>query len=301
MESLVHSAQLLQAVTYVNVCSLALLIYDSLLTMDGELRLIWRAKMGFGTSLYFTARYITVLDLPLVVYYSLNRTLSPQGCHILYSFNIWTTVVGIIAAETILLLRTWALWGQSMRVLKVLSIISLAIVVPSVVLMVKYLREIQFSLPPSPTISGCYPLRSSNLIFIVYVLIVFDESVVMFLTLWIGYKRYMGSKNQLVYVLYRDGILYFVYQFFFHLGNVVVMIAAPPELWDLLNTIQRVMHTLLSTRVMLHVRELDSRLGKEDTFAFSSIKFHAVHPDTCRSLDQIERESLDEIGPEDGM
>ncbi|KAJ7579582.1 hypothetical protein C8J56DRAFT_964449 [Mycena floridula] len=301
MESLLHSAQLLQAVTYVNVCSFGLLIYDSLLTMDSELRLIWRAKMGFGTLLYFTARYITVLDLPLVIYYSLNRSLSPQGCHILYSFNVWTTVVGIIAAETILLLRAWALWVRSMRVLKVLSIISLAIVVPSVVLTVRYLEEMQFGPPQSPTISGCYPLRSSNLRFIVYILIIVEEFAVMFFTLWIGYKRYMGSKSQLVYVLYRDGILYFVYQFFFHLGNVVVMVAAPPELWDLLNTIQRVMHTLLSTRVMLHVRELDNRLGKEDTFSFSSIKFHAVHPDTCRSLDQIERESLDRIGSEDGI
>ncbi|KAJ7595363.1 hypothetical protein C8J56DRAFT_883583 [Mycena floridula] len=319
----IHSAQLLQIVKNIakadilTVCSLSVLVYDSLLTMEAEVRLIWRGKMGFGTLLYVMARYLTFVDVPLVLFckYSQSSTsivrltwnqmilivpcrhiiIRPvihcilptlvrkpwAGALDLLHFNPGTTAVGIAAAETILVLRTWALWGRNMRILNGLSALSLAILVPSIVFLIKFLNGIKC----------CYPIQSSRLLYVDYVLIGISETkpAVMLLTLWIGYTRYLGSTdNKLVYVLYRDGILYFVWLFLFSIGNVLVIILAPLELLDLLNTTQRVMHSLLATRIMLHVRALDGRLGKSDGFAFSSIKFHAFHGSSEESSDGTE-------------
>ncbi|KAJ7595376.1 hypothetical protein C8J56DRAFT_922178 [Mycena floridula] len=101
----IHSAQLPQIVK-VRTCSLSVLVYDSLLTMEAEVRLIWRGKMGFGTLLYVMARYLTFVDVPLVLFCKYSQR---------------TTAIGIAAAETILVLRTWAMWGRNMRILNGLS------------------------------------------------------------------------------------------------------------------------------------------------------------------------------------
>ncbi|KAF9463484.1 hypothetical protein BDZ94DRAFT_1163991, partial [Collybia nuda] len=109
----------------------------------------------------------------------------------------------------ILLLRTYALWSNSAKILLFLGILFIMIYVPALVVLGIFLRSTRYGEPPLPTISGCYSIAGSNILMVDFVLIVVYESVITALTVWIFVHRYRHSRNRLVDTLYRDGILYF--------------------------------------------------------------------------------------------
>ncbi|KAF8532149.1 hypothetical protein JB92DRAFT_1589207 [Gautieria morchelliformis] len=56
------------AVSYVDVATLALLAYDTLLTLPSEITYIWHRRVRLGTVLYLLARYPALLDFIFTVY-----------------------------------------------------------------------------------------------------------------------------------------------------------------------------------------------------------------------------------------
>ncbi|KAF9465487.1 hypothetical protein BDZ94DRAFT_1307090 [Collybia nuda] len=219
------------------IASFAVLVYDYFQTLELEVELIWKSTWSIGKVVFLLARYPTFVDVPLILYYTLNQGMSYDTCSVVNAATSWSTAVGIGMAEVILLLRTYALWNNNRK----------SIYTPAVIVLTMFLRSVQHGAPPLPIIRGCYPVSGSNILFADFVLIMLYESTVMALTIWIGIKRYLHSRSRLVKTLYQDGVSYFVY--------VIVLLACPPEYVDLLNTFQRVMHSLLSTRILLHVRD----------------------------------------------
>ncbi|KIJ31628.1 hypothetical protein M422DRAFT_266656 [Sphaerobolus stellatus SS14] len=49
--------------SYVDMAALALIVYDTLLTLEDEITLIWRKKFGLGSILYILARYCAVSQM----------------------------------------------------------------------------------------------------------------------------------------------------------------------------------------------------------------------------------------------
>lgn len=265
-----HSAFLLQIVKYVNVASLTILVTDYLQTLELEIELIWRAKWGLVKILFLFARYSTFFDVPLVLYYSLAPRPSNQKCLVIYSIASWSTCFGIEVSEAILVVRTYALSGNSRNILIYLLIQFVVISTAVLVILVIFLRSLRYGTPPLPTVMGCYPTEGSKILFADFVLLMLNETAIMILTLWIGIKRYRHSRNPLIVTLYRDGIFYFIYLFLISAANIVVLVVGPPELIDLVDTFQRVMHSILSTRILLHVRNT----GRDrEVVAISNLRF----------------------------
>ncbi|KAK7472341.1 hypothetical protein VKT23_000460 [Stygiomarasmius scandens] len=264
-----------------NVASITILVYDYLLTLEREIVLVWNGHWGAIKILYILSRFPPFFDVPLVLYYSLAPNIPLERCHPIYSVASWFTIYGIVIAEAILMKRTVALWGVDKRVSRGLLVLMIAITIPCAILLALFLQTIKYGLPPLPTVTGCYPTEGGVIIFVDFILLILYESIMLGLTMWVGVKRFRHSRNPLVVTLYRDGIYYFVYTFVISLGNIIVLVAGPPELLDLLNTFQRVMHSILSTRVILHVRIADERVKKDNlggsavarTFPLSTINF----------------------------
>ncbi|RDB18309.1 hypothetical protein Hypma_000490 [Hypsizygus marmoreus] len=271
--SLVASATLLQHVKYTNVASFALLLFDYFETLEMEVELIWKSRWGLGKVLFLLARYPTFVDVPLVLYYAMAPNISHEACKRIYDAASWATAFGIGVAEAILILRTYALWGNNRKLLIFLLVLYVAIYIPVIVILVFFLRSLKYGAPPLPTVPGCYPTEGSIILFADFALLMANETIVMILTLYVGVKRFRHSRSRLVITLYRDGIYYFVYLFLISAGNIIVLVAGPPEYVDLLNTFQRVMHSLLSTRILLHVRETARGNMIYDSTYISGLRF----------------------------
>lgn len=246
-----------------------------------EVEFIWTSEWNVGKVLFLLARYTAFVDVPLVLYYALAPNVSHRTCHQVYAVSSYSTALGIAFSEAIMIIRTYALWGNNRKILIFLLTFLGLIAAPVLVILTFFLRSLKYGEPPLPTVTGCYPTEGSIILFADFVLLISLETVIMALTLWIGVKRFRHSHNRLVYTLYRDGIFFFVYLFLISAGNIIVLVAGPPEYVDLLNTFQRVMHSVLSTRVMLHVRDTANSL--RDTFSRAEAR-STVDPTTFTTV-----------------
>ncbi|KAJ7163992.1 hypothetical protein C8R43DRAFT_1122954 [Mycena crocata] len=275
-ENLVASAILLRNVKYMNVVSITILVFDYLLCLNLEVSLVWRSKWSFNKLFFLCARYPPFIDVPIVMWYSL-APIDPNKCLPIYTVACWMTFFGIAMAEALLLLRTYALMGCRTRVLITLLTQYIAIVIITIVVVALFLKSLKFGAPVLPSVTGCHMVDGSIILVVAFILVLLNETVLMILTLWSKHSIAMASHILYSYFVtqtapspaayYSDGAFVVI-----SFANLAVLIWGPVELVDLFTTFLRVMHSVLSTRIVLHVRaaskrELDGDMTTRTSFA----------------------------------
>ncbi|KIJ56337.1 hypothetical protein M422DRAFT_239560 [Sphaerobolus stellatus SS14] len=99
-----------------NVSGTALLVFDYFLLLEKEVKLVWSAKWGIGKWLYVLSRYLVFLDIFAVDAYNLSLPAFAKEitvCGALIRAVTFFHLLGILVAEIVLSLRTWALWDKS--------------------------------------------------------------------------------------------------------------------------------------------------------------------------------------------
>jgi len=64
-----------------------------------------------------------------------------------------------------------------------------------------------------------------------------------------------GGDSQFYRVVYSDGIIYYIYLFGLSLFNTIIILKLPSDYVNLLVMMERVIHSVLACRVVLHIRE----------------------------------------------
>ncbi|KAJ7116444.1 hypothetical protein C8R44DRAFT_627810, partial [Mycena epipterygia] len=195
-----------------------------------QISLIWGSKWSLSKIFYMCARYPPFIDVPLVLWYELTPNIDIKDCFPIYASSSWGTFFGIATAEAILVLRTYALTGCNSRVLIALVLQYVVIACTTIVVLSLFLRSLKFGAPPLPTVVGCHLVDGSTILVVAFILVLFNETVLMVCTLWVGVKRFRHSYNPLIKTLYRDGITYFVFLFLISAGNLAVLIWGPVSL-----------------------------------------------------------------------
>ncbi|TFK26983.1 hypothetical protein FA15DRAFT_246845 [Coprinopsis marcescibilis] len=259
----IQSYTLYQHVKYMNLVCLSLYICEYFHQLELEIKLVWKAEWGFGNAIYIFARLLPFFDVPLVIFYRLYPkvpTLPNHVCDVLYKVETWCTVFGILATEAILAKMIYALTHRNQLIKWGLVIEMIAFSIVGIALWAILLNSLRFGPPVLPVPTGCYVVEGKYLFAgIGFILLALNELVFMILALGVGVSRYRRSNSTLVAVLYRDGTFYYVFLFAVSLGEVIIILAGPPEYADLLTTFQRVMHSILAARVMLNVRNTANR------------------------------------------
>lgn len=73
-----------------------------------------------------------------------------------------------------------------------------------------------------------------------------------------------GFSNGLLTLFYRDSVVYFLFMSLFAILNIVVCFRAPEHYSSIIVQPQAVLHAILSTHMLLHLREWGQR-GAENT------------------------------------
>ncbi|KAJ7057173.1 hypothetical protein C8F01DRAFT_1153666 [Mycena amicta] len=247
------------------VVDLTILLFDYSLTLGAEISLMWTSRWSVSKALYFMSRYSPAFDVPILLYYSMVSDLSFKQCARLQAASSWGTVFGLGVAEAILVLRTYALSGRKRSVLVFFTGLWLIGISTSIVLLVLFEKSVAYGPPPSSLIPGCY-LIQGDVIYagLSFIIVLINDTIIMVYTLWIGLKNYRHTRNPLIVTLYRDGITYYVFLCGISALNVATLLQAPSVIAQLFNTFLRVVHSILSTRILLHVRNVE-RLEVEET------------------------------------
>ncbi|KIJ34817.1 hypothetical protein M422DRAFT_51761 [Sphaerobolus stellatus SS14] len=220
------AALIKQNVTYLDMVAVAVLAYDYLLTIDREARLVWPVPWNFGKVLYFLTRYPVFAETFMVLYHQF-AVLSPGECTGLFRAIGFGLGIGTLIAESILAVRTWVIWHRNIRIGYILLGSLILCWTPLFYFLKIALYSLVFTTPPHPETPGCFLAKQSRNLYIVFVIVMIFETLVLGLTLLKGVEHFRGTNSTLVSVLYRDGILNYIYLCILSIINVTVLLTAP--------------------------------------------------------------------------
>lgn len=243
-------------VNYTMIASSAIAVLDWILTFDLEVSLVWQSRWNVTKVLYFLARYLPFVDCTLGLYHQLSVALPIHDCQKLFQVQAWLFGVGAGLVELIYTLRTWAVWGEGKRFTFVLLAIFCGMWTAILVVDHFYLKATSHSMSPVPHLIGCLVTVSSSILSANYILLMLYDACLLSLMVVRGISAFRsGSRLHLVRVVYSDGIIYYVYVWALSLVNVLVITRLPIQLQTLMMLMARVIHAVLSCRVILHIRK----------------------------------------------
>ncbi|CAK5282549.1 unnamed protein product [Mycena citricolor] len=286
--------------------SFAILFYDYFLTLQSEIERYWprarhRWSWNWASILYFANRYGTLLgNVPVVVHYLWSAeptahkeqvsdpshchcgfcllTHRTQICHLLESYHEYYIVGSQVIVGTMLLLRTYALYGQNRCVLGFLLLVGAAVVVCGVYGTV-FLGSPGSHEANIPLEFGCdYPInrkQANGAMFAWAAMGVFDV-VIFLLTVFRAIRmRARGDHMCLLTLLLRDadgaalaGSIYFGVMVLLNLSNLLTYVYAQKYTRGVATTFMNIMSSVMISRLMLNIRDpaLSSPiLGHSDT------------------------------------
>lgn len=247
---------------------MAVLLYDYFLRFDAEKRLVWPSRWGIGKTLYLLVRYSPFLDMIIIgVFNFAPASIMPQICASLLNISIALTVFGFFLTEVILSLRTWVIWDRDRTIgiwITLLHILFGGMEVTFVVLMTKLHA---FTQSPIPELVSCWLTEPNQHTYILglYISLAIGGAgrlILTILTLFRG-RTYLCQAIKfnrteprpvpsLACILYRDGVIYFIYSLVLCLATIFVVSFTP---YRPLTRVQRVLTGILTTQMLLNLRE----------------------------------------------
>ncbi|KDR79853.1 hypothetical protein GALMADRAFT_222795 [Galerina marginata CBS 339.88] len=275
-------AQVIHALEIIRLVTVNLFIWDYILTFRMEVDLVWASKWNFMKVLFLVQRYLPFVDtVGLVLYHQLGRDLTPTTCQRVYNISGYMIVAGIALSEMILTLRAWAVWNRTRRMAFILPILYVACWGPDAAFLSIFLHSLRFEESPYDGFVGCFIVKANQTLILCWAVLMIWDAIILLCMAIPGLKAYRAGGNPaLLNVVYRDGIIYYIYLFALSSINITVVRILPPEYQNLLTSIERCFHSMLTSRVLLHIRchtserqwsdgltELDlSRLDYEDEY-----------------------------------
>jgi len=188
----------------------------------------------------------------------------------LTTFHTVINAVAITISELIFFLRMYAMWNRSRLIFIIICCTLAASLGTLMFIFFRFLSSVTFGVPPLPIVSGCYMTGASTVLFASFVDIICAEAVTTSLMLYGAYRHFRHARNLLVQNLMHDGVFYCLSMFVMSVLNVLVIFLLPLQYSQVLVMYQGVMHTILATRMQLHLRKLDCSIHRIDAFSDGS-------------------------------
>lgn len=256
INQLVEYVGAMRLVTYFNVSAAAMLVYDYFLTLGMEVDLVWLSAWGPMKVLFIVQRYLPFIDAATFsLINQLLTTINPSVCKKIANAQAVLSVTGCILSELILTLRVWAVWKRSKFLGIALSILLLATAAACYVFTGLFQHGLKLSNRPYPEFQGCFITGTNRLLYVDWLALMVYDSLLLILMIIPGITAYREQGNEGLHaVVYRDGVVFYVYLFVISATNVIVIKALPAKYFYILMSVERCLHSALTSRVILHIR-----------------------------------------------
>ncbi|KAF5325644.1 hypothetical protein D9611_000316 [Ephemerocybe angulata] len=210
---------------------------DFIHTFPDEVRLMWFAPLSIPKVLFFVVRYYIIVN-------------------------------NVFVALSILFYRVYGFSGRSRWMLVYLIFQFIAIHAASFTLLARYIGTVKFIQWPFPNLN-CMPSEAkASLLGGVFATLLGSVIIAMLIMVSIAYRKHRGFNSALLQVFYRDGVFYFICLSALASANIGVSFAASTGYEYLFTQLEIDAHAILSTRMLLHLRDI---AGRDDTFTGSGL------------------------------
>ncbi|KAG2048253.1 hypothetical protein BDR06DRAFT_962886 [Suillus hirtellus] len=165
-------------------------------------------------------------------------------------------VLSIAAAEALLVIRTWAFWQKSKKLLIGLVVYSVLSIIAAIAADLAPTMMIPGEEPPPGT---CY-FESTRNAAIVYLFLVIFESVMLILNVYKRIRDYKDFQSGIIVTLYHGGMFYMLCILAVTLANVICEGALPSAYSNMFDSLQLVVHSVLASRILFRLRDSNERV-----------------------------------------
>ncbi|TCD67349.1 hypothetical protein EIP91_000216 [Steccherinum ochraceum] len=243
---------------YMRLAGITILYYDFLLTFPGEVAYCWRKPNSATSCLFFLNRYFSILVSFVINVENFAPFRTDMLCNVYALFRQVALFVAQIVVCCILILRTYALWGRSRRILVCMIATAVMLLTISFWAMTDEKHSTSIRL-------GCHSALAQptaiHLAIAWECLLVFDILIVS-LTLYKSYKEISWSRtegtgilNKLILLMLRDGAVYFTVMACTNLANVLTFYVLPPARSGTFVTVTSSISVMLVSRLMLNLHK----------------------------------------------
>ncbi|KAJ6571495.1 hypothetical protein B0H19DRAFT_1372568 [Mycena capillaripes] len=243
---------------YISLICLTLLFYDYFITADQEIQAYWGARITWATALFYLNRYVSMIGnaVPIILE-NFWTTKSPraEACRAIQTYHQYFSIVAQIFVAALLIMRTYALYERSRRILFLTTGITLsAVIVGGAILFSGKGNSNDLSdVAKAGCASSLTVSESRRFGFAWMGMLVFDITIFV-LT---ASKALVLSREQrggLILLLIRDGSLYFLVIFVSNCANILTFFYAGPYTRGVATTFTNVISSVMISRLMLNLR-----------------------------------------------
>ncbi|TEB31061.1 hypothetical protein FA13DRAFT_478427 [Coprinellus micaceus] len=205
LQTLLQGLHHIEVTRYTQMASTCIILYDHLLTFDDEVELIWKASWSMGKGMFLINRYHSVASVIFMNYGFFSPTLTPSFCNQFFQWQGWTGLIACIVAEVILQMRF-------------------------------VLAKITATTVNIPNGKFCMPHGVSDKFYIFWVPMLAFECLLCTLALIRGFQAFVSDGSlfrrgrELVQILLRDSVLYFLVICATYMTCLLVWIVGPVRL-----------------------------------------------------------------------
>jgi len=221
--------------------------------------------------IFFINRYLPFVDtaLGLAQSFILPRSSLQSTCRTILYTHTLLVILGVNAADCILVLRTNAIWNRNQRVALGLFITMFGTFASEIFFTALFLRSFNFTEGPSPSeFPGCLPDSFDPTPGqIGYAILLAFETVIFVATLFkLIYRKFgnYGKPSIFLETLLRDGISSYAMMFGISLINIIIIRAENNSMGLIFVLFHRVLHSILATRLVLRIRRAASQKALGD-------------------------------------
>jgi len=194
-----------------------------------------------------------------MIYHHIQPRPTVENCNFTFNAALWFFLFGKALPGMILVLRTWVVWGRDLRLSIALPIFFIACWAPMAVVVAIFLNFMEFVPLVSPVLLGCRVIQASRIIYIAWIMSLVFQAGIFFLMLIQGIRYYRAGSSEFLNVIFRDGLLYYLYLFVISFINIIAIVTLPLSLQTFFVSTERVFHAIFGCRVVLDVRGQVSR------------------------------------------
>jgi len=248
----------------------AIIVYDYMITFDQEIELIWKARWSMVKYLFLVNRYYILCCVIFNNYALFTTSLTDSFCLRWFQWQGWTGLVGCMIAEIILQARIYALYLLNKKVLALMLTCFVASSTCAAVIMGRALSNITAVSELIPGMPFCIPLDVPPRFYTFWIPILAFETLLCALALGRGIQTARAERGtfrfrrDLVNILVRDSVLYFLVILATYLTNLVVWSTQSEYLIEVPIAFSVAMSCVMGNRIILNVRGMKKDLQSVD-------------------------------------
>ncbi|KDR72794.1 hypothetical protein GALMADRAFT_733870 [Galerina marginata CBS 339.88] len=249
---------------YIWFASYTIVLYDYICTFRTEVAYAWPCPWSPGLVLFYLNRYLPFVDIIIFMRTTLFPFASPSACLWTLPLMTWVAVFGLFVSETIILLRTYAMWGGRTSIHWIFLVVVLGIFSTMLALLawktaLDYKESVSLvgEVPPdqfSCQVSAFSFANQSTLCLLIFYLLAFvGEAIIVTLTA-IKAKQHVPKVSTLwISELYKTGIIYCCCMLTLSLINSIMIFFGPVAYKPIFIIPERALHSVFCNRVVFLV------------------------------------------------